>query len=146
MEGDRSGYQRPKVIELKAISDVEDIRNYRIDIYISDSNGDGEIDIDDNASSYELNKTNNFSDYSISKGEFMYLYDDYGWATNHLANSGPDNNFDFTKVKSYRISNLYSQLTGWKPISLSKRDSLSSSDWTKVDYLCLLYTSPSPRD
>ena len=72
MEGDRSGYQRPKVIELKAVYDVEDIRNYRLDIYTQDSNGDGEIDIEDNPTSYELNKTNNFSDYSISKGCLLY--------------------------------------------------------------------------
>ena len=132
MEGDRSNSQRPKIIELKALKDIDDLRKYKIVIYHKDSNGDGKIDVEDE-SNYNYTIHNNKT--SLDKGEFFYLHDDYYIARDHLKNSGENGDFDYTKVKSYEISGIRSQMTGDRPIGLSMRDSLTASVWKPVDFV-----------
>ena len=130
MEGDRFSQQRPKLIELKALRDVDDLRKYKIVIYYQDSNGDGKINNEDSGYNYVINQNT-----ALDKGEFFYLYGDYNYAYNHLQNSGKNNDFDFSTVKRYEISGLNSQMTGERPIGLSMRDSITTNTWKPVDFV-----------
>ncbi len=141
VEGNIS-YERPRIVEFKAIRDVEDVNDYNFVAYNRDSNGDGLIDQNDAYVKYNLTGNPN-SPLKLDSGEFYYLTDNENYAKVFLNNSGIDTdepaddvgNFDWDKVKSYSYSSIYSTVGAGKyPLGLVMKDPEGSQELKLVDY------------
>ena len=133
LEGARS-YERPRIVEFKAIGDINDLENYRLAVFYKDNNNDGASDYNDNPITYDLT-----SDDTLISGEFFYVVDNYYETTLFLKNYGVDTtgdglgDFDFSKTKRKQIPNINSTITGTYPIGLQRKDTVTD-EWILVDY------------
>ena len=117
MEANRSS-QRPKLIEFKALRDVDCLRDYKVKF------GNAE---------YVLGNTTS-SCVTLTKGEFYYIVYTSGDAISFLAGSGSNNNFNLNNYKYHQVNNLNTQLTGKNNVTLEYApEGYASSKWVEVD-------------
>ena len=130
LEGDRSS-GRPKLIEFKALRDIDCLRDYRMK---SGSSG-----------YFYLGSTTG-SCKTLEKGEFYYVVYTTNDAYYYTLNSGPTGDFNLYNTKYDQWSTLNSQLSGSTDVILEFAKDGYGTVYKEVDNVCLLYTSPSPRD
>jgi len=114
MEANRSG-QRPKLIEFKALRDVDCLKDYKVKFGTSE---------------YSLGGS---SCVSLSKGDFYYVVYTTSDAVNFLAGSGPKDDFSLYNYKYNEVSSLNSQLSGKTNVTLEYSESGNLNDFVEVD-------------
>ena len=117
MEANRNS-QRPKLIEFKALRDVDCLRDYKVKF---------------GSSEYVLGNTTS-SCVTLTKGEFYYIVYSSSDAISFLAGSGSNNNFNLNNYKYHQVNNLNGQLTGKNNVTLEYApEGYASSKWVEID-------------
>ena len=117
MEADRSS-QRPKLIEFKALRDVDCLRDFRVKV---------------GTSNYFYLGNNTGSCEKLEKGDFYYLVYTTSDASNFLLNSGPTGDFNLGDYNYDSWSTLNSQLSGSSDVILEYAEDGYGSTYKQVD-------------
>ena len=116
LEGDRSS-QRPKLIEFKAIRDVDCLRDYRVKV------GSSYFTLGNNTSSCE----------TLERGDFYYVVYSTSDAANYLSNSGPTGDFNLYSYNYDQWYTLNSQLSGSTDIILEFAEGGYNTIYKEID-------------